>query len=118
MVQYIDNSHERGARVFVKLDDLKGRYPDLTFEEVDSNEGWREDPVGYCLVVEAMPKHQQVRATVMVDDLPRVAFTGSSVGIRKMLVDWAINRDHLAYLSYELGRAEMAIRHGVPFMQE
>lgn len=102
----------------MKVEALKARYPDLEFEEVDANESWQEDPVGYCFVIEAIPLRKQVRATVMVDDLPRVAFTGSSVGIRKMLVDWAINRDHLAYLSYELGRAEMAIRNGGPFMQE
>ncbi len=37
---------------------------------------------------------------------------------RKMLVNWEINRDHLAYVAYELGRAEMAVRHDAPFMQE
>lgn len=102
----------------MRLEELKARYADLEFEEVDPNESWQEDPVGYCFVIEAMPVHKQVRATVMVDDLPRVAFTGSSAGIRKMLVEWAINRDHLAYLAFELGRAEMAIRHGSPFLQE
>jgi hypothetical protein len=102
----------------VNLEDLKTKYPDLTFEEVGSNEDWNEDPVGYCFVVEAIPLRKQGRATVMVDDEPRVAFSGDPVGIRKMLVDWEIDRDHLAYLAYELGRAEMAVRHGLPFTQE
>ncbi|QDX81610.1 hypothetical protein B9N43_10315 [Denitratisoma sp. DHT3] len=102
----------------MKLEELKTQFPDLTFEEVGPDESWEEDGAGYCFVIEAMIKDKRVRATVMVDDLPRVAFTGDSVGIRKMLVRWAVGRDHLAYLAYELGRAEMAIRHGVPFLQE
>ena len=102
----------------MNIDELKQKYPDLTFEEVAGDESWDEDPVGYCFVIEAN-LHQKIgRATVMVDDLPRVAFSGDTVGIRKMLVGWDINRDHLAYLAYELGRAEMAMRHGVPFLQE
>ena len=100
------------------IEELKARYDDLTFEEVGPNEDWKEDSAGYCFVVEANLHQKFGRATVMVDDLPLVAYSGSTVGIRKMLVDWAINRDHLAYLAYELGRAEMAIRHGLPFMQE
>jgi hypothetical protein len=99
-------------------DELESKYDDLTFEEVAGDESWNEDPVGYCFVVEANLHEKYGRATVMLDDLPRVAYSGDTGGIRKMLVDWAIDRDHLAYLAYELGRAEMAIRHGVPFMQE
>jgi hypothetical protein len=102
----------------LNLEELKVRYPDLTFEEVAAEESWQEDPVGYCFVVEANLHEKKGRATVMVDDLPRVAFSGETVGIRKMLVEWEISRDHLAYLAYELGRSEMAIRHGLPFMQE
>jgi hypothetical protein len=102
----------------VNLEELKAKYPDLTFEEVGPNGGWAEDPAGFCFVIEANLHEKFGRATVMVDDLPRVAYSGDTVGIRKMLVDWDINRDHLAYLAYELGRAEMAIRHGLPFMQE
>ncbi|CAB1368333.1 hypothetical protein [Denitratisoma oestradiolicum] len=102
----------------MNLKEIKEKYPDLSFEEIDQDESWEEDDSGYCFVIEAMPKHKKVRATVMVDDLPRVAFTGDSVGIRKMLVKWSINRDHLAYLAYELGRAEMALRDGSKFLQE
>ena len=98
--------------------ELEQKYPDLTFEEIQSDENWGEDPVGYCFVIEAVPLRRQVRATVMVDDLPRLALTGDSVGLRKLLVDWEINRDHLAYLAYELGRAEMAVRHDLPILQE
>ncbi len=102
----------------MKIEEIKAKYDDLTFEEVEPSEDWAEDPVGYCFVIEANLHQKFGRATVMVDDLPRVAYSGSTVGIRKMLVDWAVSRDHLAYLAYELGRAEMAIRHGLPFMQE
>ena len=99
-------------------EELEAKYPDLSFEEVEPDESWQEDPVGYCFVIEANLHEKKGRATVMLDDLPRTAFTGDTVGIRKMLVDWQINRDHLAYLAYELGRAEMAVRHGLPFLQE
>ncbi|MBM5811073.1 MAG: hypothetical protein FJ191_03800 [Gammaproteobacteria bacterium] len=102
----------------MKRSELEQKYPDLTFEEIGPDEGWDEDPVGYCFVIEAVPFRRQVRATAMVDDLPRLALTGDSVGLRKLLVDWDINRDHLAYLAYELGRAEMAVRHDLPFLQE
>lgn len=102
----------------MNLEELKLRYPDLTFEEVEADESWQEDPIGYCFVIEANLHAKQGRATAMVDDLPRVAFSGDTVGLRKMLVEWEISRDHLAYLAYELGRSEMAIRHGLPFMQE
>ena len=100
------------------LEELKTRYPDLTFEEVGPDESWQEDAAGYCFVIEANLHAKFGRATVIVDDLPRVAFSGDTVGLRKLLVGWQINRDHLAYLAYELGRAEMAIRHGLPFIQE
>jgi hypothetical protein len=99
-------------------EELAAKYPDLTFEEVGADDSWDEDPVGYCFVIEANLHDAYGRATVMIDDLPRVAFSGDTAGIRKMLMRWNINRDHLAYLAYELGRAEMAIRHGLPFMQE
>jgi hypothetical protein len=102
----------------VKLSELKEKYPDLTFEEIGANDAWEEDQAGYCFVVEALPHRKCGRVTVIIDDLPRVAFTGDPVGLRKMLVSWGINRDHLAYVAYELGRAEMAVRHGAPFMQE
>jgi hypothetical protein len=102
----------------VNLEELTAKYPDLTFEDVGHEGTWEEDPVGYCFVIEANLHEKKGRATVMVDDMPRVAFTGDTVGIRKMLVDWEISREHLAYAAYELGRAEMAIRHGMPFLQE
>ena len=102
----------------MNLKDLEAKYPDLTFEEVDREESWEEDPVGYCFVIEANLHEKYGRATVMIDDEPRVALSGDTAGIRKLLVRWDVNRDHLAYLAYELGRAEMAIRHGLPFMQE
>ena len=102
----------------MKLDELKAVYPDLTFEEVGQDDTWDEDASGFCFVVEANIHAKKGRATVMVDDLPRVAFTGNTVGIRKMLVKWDLSRSHLAYLAYELGRAEMAIRHGLLFQQE
>lgn len=98
--------------------DLERQYPDLSFEEVGPDESWQEDPVGYCFVIEANLHRKTGRATVMLDDLPRVAFSGDTAGLRKMLVGWQISRDHLAYLAYELGRAEMAVRHGLPYMQE
>jgi hypothetical protein len=100
------------------LEAIEAKWDDLTFEEIAGNESWQEDPIGYCFVIEANLHAKYARATVMIDDLPRVAFSGNSVGLRRMLVDWSINRDHLAYLAYELGRAEMAIRHSVPFTQE
>jgi hypothetical protein len=102
----------------VDLEELKTRYPDLSFEEVGPDESWQEDAAGYCFVIEANLHAKFGRATAIVDDLPRVAFSGDTVGLRKMLVGWQINRDHLAYLAFELGRAEMAIRHGLPFTQE
>ena len=102
----------------MNLEELKVAYPDLTFEEVGTDESWDEDSSGFCFVIEANIHKKKGRATVMVDDLPRVAFTGNTVGIRKMLVKWDLSRSHLAYLAYELGRAEMAIRHGLPFQQE
>ncbi len=102
----------------MNVDELKIKYPDLTFEEVGPDESWDEDGVGYCFVIEANLHEKYGRATVMVEDLPRVAFSGDTAAIRKMLTGWDINRDHLAYLAYELGRAEMAIRNGLPFMQE
>jgi len=102
----------------VQLDELKAKYDDLTFEQVEGDDAFEEDPVGYCFVIEANIHEKYGSATVMVDDLPRVAFRGSTVGIRKMLCRWAISREHLAYLAYELGRAEMAMRFGKPFMQE
>ncbi len=102
----------------MKLQELEARYPDLTFEEIAPNPDWSEDTVGYCFVVEAIPHQKLGRVTVMIDDEPRVAFTGSTVGLFKMLASWEISRDHLAYLSYELGRVEMAVRHGLPFLQE
>jgi hypothetical protein len=102
----------------MNLEQLEAKYPDLTFEEVEADASWDEDPVGYCFVIEANLHDGYGRATVMIDDLPRVALSGDTAGLRKLLVSWGINRDHLAYLAYELGRAEMAIRHGLPFMQE
>jgi hypothetical protein len=54
----------------------------------------------------------------MVDDEPLVAFSGDTIGLYKMLVSWDVSRQHLAYLAYELGRAEMAVRHGLPYEQE
>jgi hypothetical protein len=102
----------------VNLAELERRYPDLSFEDVGPDDSWQEDPAGYCFVIEANIHRKIGRATVMIGDLPRVAFSGDSVGLRKLLVGWDINRDHLAYLAYELGRAEMAMRHGLPFMQE
>lgn len=102
----------------MKREDLERKYPELTFEVVGPNPAWREDAVGYCFVVEAIPQLKQGRVTVMIDDEPRVAFTGSTVGLYKMLADWAISRDHLAYLAYELGRVEMAVRHNLDFLQE
>jgi hypothetical protein len=102
----------------VKREEIEKRYPDLTFEEIGPNLEWCEDEVGYCFVIEALPHQKMGRLTVMLDDEPRVAFTGSTVGLYKMLVSWGINRDHLAYVAYELGRAEMALRHGLDFLQE
>lgn len=102
----------------MKREELESKYPDLAFEAIGPNPDWREDPVGYCFVVEAIPHQRQGRVTVMVDDEPRVAFTGSTRGLYKMLADWQISRDHLAYLAYELGRVEMAIRHELDFLQE
>jgi hypothetical protein len=102
----------------VNLKELKDRYPDLTFEAVDPNAEWREDTIGYCFVVEAVPHQRCGRVTVMVDDEPRVAFTGDPVGLYKMLVGWEISRDHLAYVAFELGRAAMAVRHELPYLQE
>lgn len=101
------------------LEQLKAKYPDLTFEEVGDDDSWEDDTAaGYCFVIEANIKAKIGSATVMIDDLPRIALRGSTVGIRKMLVDYSINRDHLAYIAYELGRAEMAMRHDLPFVQE
>jgi hypothetical protein len=54
----------------------------------------------------------------MVDDEPLVAWSGDTASIYKMLVSWYVSRQHLAYLAYELGRAEMAVRHGLPYEQE
>jgi hypothetical protein len=102
----------------VNRKELVARYPDLSFEEIDANPDWIEDPIGYCFVIEAIARCGQGRATVMIDDEPRVAFTGDTVGLFKMLAGWEISRDHLAYLAYELGRAEMAVRHGLPYQQE
>lgn len=102
----------------MKLEELKRAYPDLTFEDIAPNPDWTEDGVGYCFVVEAIPHQRLGRVTVMVDDEPRVAFTGSTVGLFKMLAGWEISRAHLAYAAYELGRVEMAVRHGLPFLQE
>ena len=102
----------------MKLQELKHRYPDLTFEEIGPNPDWSEDAVGYCFVIEAIPHQKQGRVTVMIDDEPRVAFSGDTVGLFKMLAAWDISRDHLAYVAYELGRAEMAVRHGVAYQQE
>ncbi len=102
----------------MNIEELRAKYPDLTFEEVGPDESWQEDDAGYCFVVEANIKAKIGSATVMIDDLPRVAFRGDTVGSRKMLVDWSMNRDHLAYIAYELGRAEMAMRHDLPFVQE
>ena len=102
----------------MKLQDLKERYPDLAFEEVDPNVEWSEDTIGYCFVVEALPFQKRGRVTVMVDDEPRVAFSGDPVGLYKMLVAWEISRDHLAYVAFELGRAAMAVRHALPYLQE
>ena len=102
----------------MNLEELKAKYPDLTFEEVGPDESWEEDDAGYCFIVEANIKAKIGSATVMIDDLPRLALRGDTVGIRKMLVDWSINRDHLAYVAYELGRAEMAMRHDLKFVQE
>ncbi|MBI4514897.1 MAG: hypothetical protein HY699_03655 [Deltaproteobacteria bacterium] len=100
------------------LDQLKATYPDLSFEEIGPNPDWTEDSVGYCFVVEALPRHGQGRVTVMIDDEPRLALSGSTVGLFKLLANWEIGRAHLAYLAYELGRVEMAIRHGLPYLQE
>jgi hypothetical protein len=102
----------------VNLEELQARYSDLTFEEIAPNPDWNEDTIGYCFVVEAIPEGKRGRVTVMVDDLPRVAFTGDTVGLFKMLTSWEVSRDHLAYLSYELGRAEMAVRYGLDYLQE
>ncbi len=100
------------------LEELKTKFPDLEFVRVEGDESWKEDDAGYCFVIEANIKAKIGSATVMIDDLPRVALRGDTVGIRKMLVDWSINRDHLAYIAYELGRSEMAMRHDLPFVQE
>lgn len=102
----------------MKLHELKARYPDLSFEEIGPNPDWSEDAVGYCFVVEALPHQKLARVTAMVDDEPRVAFTGDAVGLFKMLASWELSRAHLAYVAFELGRAEMAVRHGLPFLQE
>jgi hypothetical protein len=102
----------------VKLEELKEKYPDLTFEEIGPNDAWEEDKAGYCFVIEALPHRKCGRVTVMVDDEPRVALTGDTVGLRKMLVNWGINRDHLAYVAYELGRAETSVRDDKSFLQE
>jgi len=103
----------------VDLEKLKEKYPDLTFEEVGPDESWQDDAdAGYCFVIEANIKAKIGSATVMIDDLPRLALRGDTVGIRKLLVDWSINRDHLAYIAYELGRSEMAMRHDLRFVQE
>jgi hypothetical protein len=102
----------------VKREDIERKYPDLTFEQIGPNADWCEDTAGYCFVIEAIPHQKQGRVTVMLDDEPRVAFTGSTVGLYKMLASWGINREHLAYVAYELGRAEMALRHGLEFLQE
>ncbi len=102
----------------MNLEELEAKYPDLTFEEVESDEGWVEDDAGYCFIIEANIKAKIGSASVMIDDLPRLALRGDTAGIRKMLADWSINRDHLAYIAYELGRAEMAMRHDLPFVQE
>jgi hypothetical protein len=100
------------------LEALKEAYPDLTFEDIGPNHAWEEDKSGYCFVIEALPYRKCARVTVMIDDEPRVAFTGDTVGLRKMLVSWGINRDHLAYVAYELGRAEMSVRDDTTFLQE
>ena len=84
----------------MRREELEARYPDLTFEEVGPDESWQEDDVGYCFVIEANLHRKIGRATVMLDDLPRVAMSGDTVGLRKMLVRWAVDRDHLAYLAY------------------
>lgn len=102
----------------MKLEELKEKYPDLTFEEVGPNPAWEEDRVGYCFVVEALPHAKCGRVTVVVDDEPRVAFSGDTAGLYKMLASWGIDRGHLAYVAYELGRAEMAVRHDLPYLQE
>jgi len=102
----------------MNLGQLKEKYPDLTFEKVGPDESWVEDDAGYCFIIEANIKAKIGSASVMIDDLPRLALRGDTVGIRKLLVDWSVNRDHLAYVAYELGRAEMAMRHDLPFVQE
>jgi len=102
----------------VKLNELKQNYPDLTFEEIGPNVDWSEDRVGYCFVIEALPHQKWGRVTVMIDDEPRVAFSGDTRGLYKMLASWEISRDHLAYVAYELGRAEMSVRDDTTFLQE
>ena len=102
----------------MKLQDLKEKYPDLTFEEIGPNADWDEDTVGYCFVIEAIPHQKRGRVTVMIDDEPRVAFSGDTIGLYKMLAGWNISREHLAYVAYELGRAEMAVRHDAAYQQE
>ncbi len=99
-------------------DELVRKYPDLVFEQIGPNQDWEEDAVGYCFVIEAIPHLRQGRVTAMVDDEPRAAFTGSTVGLYKMLTSWGVSRDHLAYIAYELGRVEMAVRHELDFLQE
>ncbi len=102
----------------MKLEKLKAKYTELTFEDVRLNPEWNEDQVGYCFVIEAIPHRRMGRATVMVDDEPLVAFSGDTVSLYKMLADWDISREHLAYAAYELGRAEMAVRNNLPYEQE
>ena len=102
----------------MNLQALKAKYPEITVEEIAPNPDWSEDGVGYCFVVEAIPHQKMGRATVMVDDEPLVAFSGDTIGLYKMLISWDVSRQHLAYLAYELGRAEMAVRHGLPYEQE
>ena len=84
----------------MRREEIEAKYDDLTFEEVGPDESWQHDDVGYCFVIEANLHEKFGRATLMLDDLPRVAFSGDTVGLRKMLVGWKVNRDHLAYLAY------------------
>jgi hypothetical protein len=95
----------------MKLDELKAVYPDLTFEEV-GQDTWDEDASGFCL----WSKRTFTRRARHGDggrSSPRGIYRQHG-RIRKMLVKWDLSRC-TSPIAYELGRAEMAIRHGLRF---
>lgn len=95
--------------------------------QLGDNEDWSPDDFPfYCLVGVVKKNGQAILdnglpvlnvAVMTVDDAPIVSFRGTARAAYKHLSKCGFSRDHLVYIGYELGRAEICASVDTPYVQ-